>query len=491
MTVTVPVSRDDISRMLPHVLTATAAEGARVVTMGWYHALIEARDAMSSESGAPGTESNGAAAADPAVLHRARVALRRIRASLKEHRDVLDIGKSLPRALRKLNQATNAARDADVQRAWLEAEGEALGPEARREAARLLSKLSGRGARDRKRTASAFARHLDPIRKELGHRLSEYNERRTLGLEPPRQNFAAHLAARVSTSAGEISAMLTAVVGRGTLDDALNEELHETRIALKRQRAMLAPFAKGQKAIAAWYECATRGQDSLGAMRDASLLASVAAANDMPALEQALQATALGHLEAFHRAWCADDDAVERVASLARAAVAELDGIASASAVPREIERKYLLKGVPPFALETPPTHIEQGWLPGEVLRERLRRATRPDGSALLTRTVKFGRLGSRIELEERADAELFGAMWPHTRNARIRKHRHPVPDSGFVWEVDVFLDRELVIAEVELSDGQDVPAAPAWLAPYIVRDVTDEPQFTNSAMAVPDAATQ
>lgn len=464
-----------------------------MVAMGWYHALVDARAAMTPKAsgldGEPGTAP--AARADPAVLHRARVALRRLRASLKEHRDVLDIGKRLPRTLRKLNRATNAARDADVQRAWLEAEGDALDEEARTDAARLLTRLSEHGARDRKRAASAFARHLDPIVAELGHRLATYAEGRTLGLEPPRQNFAAHLATRVGTSAGEISAMLStlAAAGHDALDDTLNEQLHETRIALKRQRAMLAPFAKGHKAIAAWYECATRGQDSLGALRDASLLADVAAANDMPALERALQATALGHLAAFHRAWCADDEAVERIAGLARAAVAELDGIASASAIPREIERKFLLNGVPPFALETAPTSIEQGWLPGEVLRERLRRATRPDGSVLLTRTVKIGRLGSRIELEERADAELFDAMWPHTSSARIRKHRHPVPDGGFVWEVDVFLDRELVLAEVELSDGQDVPAAPAWLAPYIVRDVTDEPGFTNSAMAVPDAA--
>jgi CYTH domain-containing protein len=125
--------------------------------------------------------------------------------------------------------------------------------------------------------------------------------------------------------------------------------------------------------------------------------------------------------------------------------------------------------------------------LPGEVLRERLRRAVRPDGSARLTRTVKAGALGSRIELEESTTPELFEAMWPHTRNARIRKHRHPVADGEFVWEVDVFLDRALVLAEVELRDDQDVPAAPEWLASYIVRDVTDDPSYANSSMATPD----
>jgi hypothetical protein len=39
----------------------------------------------------------------------------------------------------------------------------------------------------------------------------------------------------------------------------------------------------------------------------------------------------------------------------------------------------------------------------------------------------------------------------------------------------------------VELREDQDVPAAPEWLAPYIVRDVTDDPSYTNSSMATPD----
>jgi len=79
--------------------------------------------------------------------------------------------------------------------------------------------------------------------------------------------------------------------------------------------------------------------------------------------------------------------------------------------------------------------------------------------------------------------------MWPHTAEARIRKLRHPVTEGAFVWEIDVFQDRDLVLAEVELSEGQEVPAPPDWLAPYVVRDVTDDPSYANSSMATPDAA--
>lgn len=207
----------------------------------------------------------------------------------------------------------------------------------------------------------------------------------------------------------------------------------------------------------------------------------------MRELAEALRTTALGHYEAFHRAWCGDAAAVARVVACVRAAVAGLDASAAASAVPREIERKYLLRGVPPHVLSYPPTKIEQGWLPGEQLRERLRRAERPDGTTRFTRTVKIGPLGSRIELEEPATDALFDAMWPHTVQARIRKVRHAVPEGEWVWEIDVFQDRELVLAEVELTDGQDVPPPPQWLAPYVVRDVTDDPGYANSSMATPD----
>jgi CYTH domain-containing protein len=168
-------------------------------------------------------------------------------------------------------------------------------------------------------------------------------------------------------------------------------------------------------------------------------------------------------------------------------AAAALAAARAADDTPREIERKYLLRGLPPEAAAVKPLRIEQGWLPGSVLRERLRRTIRPDGTFRLTRTVKFGPLGARVELEEDAPATLFDAMWPHTAAARIRKHRHVVESGAHTWEIDAFLDRDLVLAEVELAPGEPVPAPPAWLAGWIERDVTDDPAYANSSMARPD----
>lgn len=500
--------RVETERLMPTVLGTSAEEGARIIALHWFNALAENRARM-QQSGAAGlAESAGQAALpsseDSAHLHKARVALRRIRAVLREHRDILDIGRKLPKALKALNGATNSARDGDVQRAWLRAEGDALGHDARKQAARLLAWLESHVERDRRRVAKAFTAHWDPIADELSNRLSTYCERMVVGRPPTRQSFAGSLATRLGQGAAEIESALATLAteanDEGTADvgDAASaeahvlgghslERLHALRIRLKRQRALLAPFTSMNPAVGRWYELATRGQDALGAMRDASLLAELAHEHGMQELEHALQSAALGHYEAFHRGWCSDPDAVARVSAAALGAVATLDAIAAEGSLPREIERKYLLRAVPPHALTVAPVRIEQGWLPGNVLRERLRRAVRADGTSQLTRTVKAGALGARVELEESTTPELFETMWPHTCNARIRKHRHPVPDGGFLWEVDVFLDRELVLAEVELREGQRVPPAPEWLAPYIVRDVTDDPSYTNSSMATPD----
>jgi CYTH domain-containing protein len=154
-----------------------------------------------------------------------------------------------------------------------------------------------------------------------------------------------------------------------------------------------------------------------------------------------------------------------------------------------EIERKFLLNDVPPEAVAMPPIVIEQGWIPGTTLRERLRRSTYPDGRVRCTRTIKLGRPEARIEIEEDTGQGIFQAMWTLTSSARIRKRRHVVRDAVHVWEIDVFADRDLVLAEVEL-DAEDTPVAiPGWLAPYMVREVTGETAYLNSQMARPDIA--
>ena len=148
----------------------------------------------------------------------------------------------------------------------------------------------------------------------------------------------------------------------------------------------------------------------------------------------------------------------------------------------REIERKYLLDGLPDRAAAAPSVEIAQGYLPGTKILERIRRI-RQAGEDRFVRTIKLGRGVSRIEIEEPMTKQLFDALWPLTAGRRINKRRYLVPDGDFTWEIDQFLDQPLVLGEIELPDERH-PTIPEWLAPHVTREVTDEPGFTNARLA-------
>jgi adenylate cyclase len=89
-----------------------------------------------------------------------------------------------------------------------------------------------------------------------------------------------------------------------------------------------------------------------------------------------------------------------------------------------------------------------------------------------------------RQEFEEPASVAVFETMWPLTEGHRLMKRRYLVPHEGLTWEIDQFTDRPLVLAEVELPPPGDAPELPAWLAPWVVREVTDDPAYLNSSLA-------
>jgi CYTH domain-containing protein len=125
---------------------------------------------------------------------------------------------------------------------------------------------------------------------------------------------------------------------------------------------------------------------------------------------------------------------------------------------------------------------IEQGYLPESGAR--LRRVTGADGTVRCWLTIKRGTGLVREETERRLDPDEFERDWPRTVGARIRKTRHRVPDGGLRWEIDEFLDRDLVLAEVELPAPDTPVAPPAWLAGAMIREVTEDPRYANVALA-------
>jgi len=148
-----------------------------------------------------------------------------------------------------------------------------------------------------------------------------------------------------------------------------------------------------------------------------------------------------------------------------------------------EIERRFLLRSVPSTAAAFAVLELEQGWLPGTRVVERIRPLHRSD-SPITYRTAKPAAADEPAAQNGDLDRALFEEMWPLTAGRRVAKRRHVVPDYGLQWGIDQYLDRDLVLADVGIPE-RDVPVVlPEWLQPYIVREVTGEASYTGRALA-------
>lgn len=402
------------------------------------------------------------------ALHDLRVALRRLRGCLRAYWPTFapTVRKKHRRRLTALARATGESRDAAVLLALVQRyRGEA----SEQERERWLRSLQSRGdAAIEDRIGEQLTRVLDRIERGLAWYPAPLPGPDGSVPDP----FGRSAAAQVRAAASLLAARLAATAG---VEQA--SELHRARIAGKRLRYLLEPLAQEIDGVAPIVARLKALQDVLGDLHDHQvLLASLA--DDDPLAERA-QATTLELFALFRATFGheteADLTAVERVA-------ARLEEAARAGV---ERERKYLLRALPDVARAAAWHDIEQGWLPGAVLQERLRRQRGQDGTETFTRTVKLGRGVQRIEVEEACDAELFARLWPLTEGRRIRKRRHVVVEAdGTTWEIDVFPDRDLLLAEVELDGADDEPPVPAWLAPAIVREVTGESEFVNRILA-------
>jgi CYTH domain-containing protein len=151
-----------------------------------------------------------------------------------------------------------------------------------------------------------------------------------------------------------------------------------------------------------------------------------------------------------------------------------------------EIERKFLLSGVPPTMRFARREAIRQGYLALDGDTE-VRIRISPEGAVL---TIKAGRGGVRVEEELRLDTRQAEALWELTAGRRLQKTRRrvrlAVAGSGrdLVAEIDEYagaLDG-LVVAEVEFP-GEEAARAfepPAWFG----RELTDDWRYANRSLA-------
>jgi CYTH domain-containing protein len=127
--------------------------------------------------------------------------------------------------------------------------------------------------------------------------------------------------------------------------------------------------------------------------------------------------------------------------------------------MPAEIERVFLLRGMPVPMPEGVPLRIEQGYLPpsaGDALEGRVRRITHVDGRTEHVHTVKRGSGLVREEHERPMAADEFAREWPRTEGRRIAKVRTKVRVGDRTWEIDRFDGLPVVLAECELPSVED-----------------------------------
>ncbi|MCI0536621.1 MAG: hypothetical protein L0Z50_15485 [Verrucomicrobiales bacterium] len=146
-----------------------------------------------------------------------------------------------------------------------------------------------------------------------------------------------------------------------------------------------------------------------------------------------------------------------------------------------EIERKFLVRQLPPGWRRNASSQIVQGYFPtaGKELEIRLRR----NGSQYFI-TIKAGHGQRRLEQEIQIPEPTFRSLWPLTRTARIAKRRYTIPFRGHTIEVDVYQGphRGLRTADIEFDSVRQSRSfePPEWLG----REITGSRRYANQVLA-------
>jgi CHAD domain-containing protein/CYTH domain-containing protein len=448
--------------------------------------------------------------ADPEGLHDFRVGIRRVRTVLRAFRRELQegvTGKSR-RLLQRLASATGRSRDLEVHAAWVADQADTVSARQRPGIDWLLRRL----ARARKKADRRLERVLRSIfsstHRRLKRELRSYRLTVRLDRAPAGHSAARIIGSQLRQIAGDLEGRLAAVhsISQGN-------DVHRARIRVKRLRYILEPL-HGRMEIVDHLSGALRSlQDTLGDLQDAEVFeASLAKARKEATREQLerlrgrpskrselekkkareLEDPRPGLVELTRRLVLRKSVAFQLLESTwlngkSEEFFSQLNELARVlihgDEAPMEIERKFLLRQMPPAVRVSPALEIEVGWLPGVRISEKVRRVI-ASGQEQRFRTINAGVGSGRLEVEEEVTAPVFDHLWPLTEGRRVIKRRHKVLHRGLTWEIDDFADRDLVLAEVEVPFEDSPVEPPEWLKPYMVREVTGEDEFSNLQLA-------
>lgn len=133
---------------------------------------------------------------------------------------------------------------------------------------------------------------------------------------------------------------------------------------------------------------------------------------------------------------------------------------------------------------------IKQGYLPidkGLILAQAIglqlnfnpAEARLRDRAGNLTFTLKGDGTVERDELETPISPEFFNSYWPETAGKRVQKIRLKKPYLDHILEIDFYLDRKLVVVEVEVGSREEAESFPK-----LGKDITADKSFKNKNLA-------
>jgi CHAD domain-containing protein len=240
----------------PDLLDRSAALGARLVALAY---LDQAAEALARLDRPEDTE----------ALHDFRVAVRRLRSTLRAYRPLIaeSVTRRQRRRLRDLGDRTNAGRDAEVQLAWLREQEGRLAPRERHGWRWLVERLEARRAAAYEETLGEVRADFPGIARRLRRRLEEYRARVPPAGEPEEPRFGAVAGQALATAAAEFGDRLAAVRDPGDAPPA-----HAARIAAKRVRYIVEPLADRAPGGPSLVRRLKSLQDLLGELNDCHVL---------------------------------------------------------------------------------------------------------------------------------------------------------------------------------------------------------------------------
>lgn len=264
--------------MTESLLSRTPEEGARLLALSF---LDQAAAAW------PRVHDPG----DTEALHDFRVALRRLRSSLRSYAEWVE--ESLPRKLvkrlRRVARSTGPGRDTEVQIEWLRGRSRHLSSYHRAGLQWLLARLEERMRAAYAGMEDELASEFEKAEEDLRKRLSVFHTEVHLDGSPHRVTLGDVTAKILHEEIAELEKHLAKV--ESPEDE---EEAHEARIQAKRIRYLLEPLAgeiPGAPPVVKRFKAV---QDILGELHDAHVLETVLAESlEIAASERARHLLAL------------------------------------------------------------------------------------------------------------------------------------------------------------------------------------------------------